>query len=55
MTDQQIKELFSTEILPDTPEGIVLRNILFNTENSINWQGALDLIKRHLPEIKIES
>ena len=52
MTDQQIKEMFSKEILGHTPEDWCLRRVLFSERNKINWQDAYRMALYEMPELK---
>ena len=38
-----------SKIIPNDNSGIILREIIFNT-NSIDWYFVAELIKKHLPE-----
>ena len=58
MTEQEIKELLSTEILNNIHNvgyaENVLRDIIFNPENKINWQNVYEVIKRERPELRLK-
>lgn len=53
MTDAEIKVLLSTEVIkqiPDKSIETVIRRILFNPDNNIDWKNALTEIRIHMPE-----
>ena len=54
MTDQQIKIMFSEEILRlgDMSTEMCLRRILFSGGNSIDWQRAYKVAVKEMPELK---
>ena len=59
MTDQQIKEMFSTEVLRigllgDGAKENILRKVLFDEGNRVNWQNAYRVMLREMPELKLE-
>ena len=58
MTEQEIKELLSTEILNNIHNvgyaENVLRDIIFDPENKINWQKVYEAIKRERPELRLK-
>ena len=58
MTEQEIKELLSTEILNNIHNvgyaENVLRDIIFDHENKINWQKVYEAIKRERPELRLK-
>ena len=37
----------------DRPAATVLKNILFNEDNKINWEEAYDLMMTFMPELKL--
>ena len=54
MTDQQIKEMFSKEVLSrldDISTETCLRSILF-CKNKIDWQDAYRVALHYMPELK---
>lgn len=54
MTDAEIKVLLSTEVIkqiPDKSIETVIRRILFNPDNNIDWKNALTEIRIHMPEL----
>ena len=58
MTEQEIKVLLSTEILANIHQvgyaENVLRAIVFDTENTINWDKVYELIKRERPDLRLK-
>jgi len=57
MTDQQIKVMFSKEILRplrlgDASADMCVRRILFTEENAIDWQRAYEVAVEEMPELK---
>ena len=57
MTDQQIKVMFSKEILRslrfgDASADMVVRRIMFVEENKIDWQRAYEVALEEMPELK---
>lgn len=53
MTDEQIKEFISSEILckiPDYALQTVLRRVLYYPKNNIDWQDFYYQIKEQMPE-----
>ena len=54
MTDQQIKVMFSKEILRlgDISTGMCLRRILFSEGNDIDWQRAYKVAVEEMPGLK---
>ncbi len=54
MTDQQIKNMFSKEILhfEDLGAETCLRRILFSERNKIDWQNAYRMALHDMPELK---
>lgn len=56
MREQEVKEIISVEILKrmqDQSAANVLRNILFNEDNKIDWEKAGFSIIEHMPELKM--
>lgn len=56
MREQEVKEIISVEILKrmqDQSSANVLRNILFNEDNKINWEKAGFSIIENMPELKM--
>lgn len=56
MREQRIKEIISTEILgrvQDQSAAQVLREILFDNKNRIDWENASFSIITHMPELEI--
>ena len=53
MTDQEIKEMFSKEVLclEDKGKESCLRRILYGTKNKINWQEAYEIAIANMPEL----
>ena len=50
-----VKEIISTEILKcmkDQSAARALREILFNDNNSIDWDKARESVIEHMPELK---
>lgn len=55
-TDEDIKKKLSSEILkyiPDVPTQMLIRNILFDPDNTINWDNVETYIKDNMPEFSI--
>lgn len=56
MIEQEVKEIISVEILnrmPDQSAAVVIREILFNKDNIINWEKAGFSIIENMPELKM--
>lgn len=56
MIEQEVKEIISVEILKrmqDQSAANVLRNILFNKDNKIDWEKAGFSIIENMPELKM--
>lgn len=56
MREQEVKEIISVEILKrmqDQSAANVLRNILFNEDNKIDWEKAGFGIIENMPELKM--
>lgn len=56
MREQEVKEIISVEILKrmrDQSAANVLRNILFNEHNKIDWEKAGFSIIGHMPKLKM--
>ena len=56
MKEVETKKIIAEEILNrmnDQSASDVLRDILFNSENKINWDKAFDSIQKHIPELKM--
>lgn len=56
MREQEVKEIISVEILKrmqDQSAARVLREILFDSENKINWDKAGNSIIENMPELKM--
>lgn len=56
MNNQEIKELLSTQVLSqinDKSIENILRGIIFDLDNTIDWKHALNLVLKYMPEIKI--
>ena len=58
MTDQQIKIMFSKEVLRslrfgDASADMCVRRILFSEGNPIDWQRAYEVALEEMPELKI--
>ena len=56
MKEVESKKIISEEILNrmnDQSAADVLRDILFNSENKINWDKAFESIQKHMPELKM--
>lgn len=53
MTDQQIKVMFSTQVLrfDDMAVEMLLRRILFS-DNEIDWQNAYKIAIEEMPELE---
>ncbi len=58
MSEQEIKVLLSTEILANIHHvgyaENVLRAIVFDEENIINWNKVYEVIKRERPDLKLK-
>lgn len=55
MNTQKIKTMLDVEILNrmyDQSAAIVLKNILFNDNNKINWEEVYQLMINFMPELK---
>lgn len=55
MNPQKIKTMLNVEILNiinDQSAAMVLKNILFNENNNINWEEAYGLMRTFMPELK---
>ena len=54
MNEFEVKELLSKILnnMQDQCEALILRNILFNKENIINWNTARKIIFENMPELK---
>lgn len=54
MKEQDIKETLSKILYGISDAGIenIVREIVFDKENHINWNNVMDIIKKHRPEIK---
>ena len=55
MNPQKIKTMFNVEILNrmnDQSAAMVLKNILFNENNNINWEETYGLMMEFMPELK---
>lgn len=56
MREQEVKEIISVEILKrmqDQSAAKVLREILFDNDNKIDWNKVSDSIIENMPELKI--
>ena len=56
MREQEIKEIISIEILnkmKDQSATNILRDILFDRDNKINWNKASDSIITNMPELNM--
>ena len=56
MREQEVKEIISVEILKrmqDQSAAKVLREILFDNDNKIDWYKVSDSIIENMPELKI--
>lgn len=56
MREQEVKEIISVEILKrmsDQSAANVLREILFNADNKIDWEKAGFSIIENMPELKM--
>lgn len=56
MREQEVKKIISVEILKrmqDQSAANVLRNILFNKDNKIDWEKAGFSIIKNMPELKM--
>ena len=56
MREQEIKEIISVEILKrmqDQSDAMVLREILFDNDNKIDWNKASNSIIENMPELKM--
>lgn len=54
MTDMEIKTMFSTEILKmeDKSAEMIIRTLLFDNDNRIDWQKAHDVALTFMPELR---
>ena len=55
MNTQKIKIMLNAEILNrmnDQSAAMVLKNILFNENNNINWEEAYEQMMTFMPELK---
>ena len=55
MNPQKIKTMLNVELLNrmnDQSAAMVLKNILFNENNNINWEEAYKLMMEFMPELK---
>ena len=55
MNEKKIKTMLNVEILNrmnDQSAAAVLKNILFNENNNINWEEAYELMMEFMPELK---
>ena len=55
MTDEEIKELVSTKFLkgiPDYAVQTVLRRVLYDKNNKIDWQDFYEQIVDQMPEMR---
>ena len=56
MKEVETKKIIAEEILNrmnDQSAADVLRDILANSENKINWDKAFESIQKHMPELKM--
>ena len=56
MREQEVKEIISVEILKkmkDQSAANILREVLFDKDNKINWNKAGHSIIEHMPELKM--
>lgn len=56
MREQETKEIISVEILnkmKDQSAANILRDILFDSDNKINWNKASDSIITNMPELNM--
>ena len=56
MREQEVKEIISVEILKrmqDQSAASVLRDILFDNDNKIDWDKAFCLIQKYMPELRV--
>lgn len=56
MREQEVKEIISVEILKrmqDQSAARVLREILFDNDNKIDWNKASESIITNMPELKM--
>ena len=52
----EVKTIIAEEILNrmnDQSAADVLRDILFNSENKINWDNAFGSVQKYMPELKM--
>jgi hypothetical protein len=55
MTEQEIQKLISREVIgyiPDKTIQSVIRAIIFNPKNKINWDQALKSAYEYMPELE---
>ena len=56
MKEVETKKIIAEEILNRMNDQIAadaLRDILFNSENKINWDKAFDSIQKHMPKLRV--
>ena len=56
MNTKKIQTMLNVEILNKMNDGAaadVLKNILFNSNNNINWEEAYELMMAFMPELKM--
>ena len=51
LTDNQIQVVFSRYILGNNTTSTVIRGIIFNENNKINWQDAFENATIYMPEL----
>ncbi len=56
MNEQEIQKLISREVInsiPDKTIQLVIRAIIFNPKNKIDWDKALNNVYEYMPELSI--
>jgi len=51
LTDNQIQVVFSRYILGNNPLSTVVRGVIFNANNKIDWQDAFENACVYMPEL----
>ncbi len=57
MTDQEIKELVSLEVLRNIPDHAIqtiLRRVIYHDNNQIDWQDFYQQIIEQMPELRLK-
>lgn len=56
MNNGKIKTMFNVEVIngiDDAPTRNILKNILFDDRNVIDWKNTYDLMMQFIPELKL--